>query len=580
MNTPLTVPARARAQLVASDVHLARGGRPVLTGVEMTVTPGSRWGVVGENGRGKSTLVHVLAEALAPDAGSVRRTGALGSAEQEMAADADRTVGDVVDAHLADARAALAALDAGAAALAEERPGAEASYQAALEAAEALEAWDADRRVDVALEALGAVTDRSRLLAHLSVGQRYRVRLACLLGAACDFLLLDEPTNHLDQAGLDYLTGRLRDWDGGVVVVSHDRALLKDVATTILDLDPSRDGRPAVYGDGYEGYLAGRRASRRRWEEEYAQQQAEHARLADSLAAAQSRLVTGWRPGKGTGKHQRATRAAGLVRSVHQRQDDLSRHEASLPEPPLSLDMPELPARAGVILVRAENVTVAGRLCQPTDVTLESGSRLVVSGPNGAGKSTLLAVLAKRLEPDAGRVHHARNARIALLGQESAHPAHRRAGEVYEAHLAALVSAGQLDESRTVALDGLGLLARRDLDKPVRRLSLGQQRRLDLALALASRPHVLLLDEPTNHLSITLVDELTHALEATSAAVVMASHDRQLRRDVAHWPHLSLTAAALRGATGMLRASPKEPPNEIPGDVGHGPPCRREEAGV
>ncbi|MGW0564042.1 ATP-binding cassette domain-containing protein [Streptomyces sp. NPDC003016] len=213
--------------------------------------------------------------------------------------------------------------------------------------------------------------------------------------------------------------------------------------------------------------------------------------------------------------------------------------------------MPELPTRAGVTLVRAESVTVAGRLRRPATVTLESGSRLVVSGPNGAGKSTLLAVLAERLEPDAGRVHHARDARIALLGQESAHPAHRRAREVYEAHLAALVSAGHLDENRTVALDGLGLPARRDLDKPVRQLSLGQQRRLDLALVPASRPHALLLDEPANHLSVALVDELTHALEATSAAVVMASHDRQLRRDVAHWPHLSLTATALHGVGRM-----------------------------
>ncbi|MGI5472079.1 ATP-binding cassette domain-containing protein [Streptomyces sp. CA-132043] len=546
----LALPARARAQLIATDVRLARGGRPVLTGVDMTVTPGSRWGVVGENGRGKSTLLHVLAGTLPPDAGAVRRVGTLGSAEQEMDADQDRTVGDVIDAHLADARAALAALDDSAAALAEGRPGADDSYQAALEAAEALEAWDADRRVTVALEALGAVTDRARRLATMSVGRRYRVRLACLLGAAHDFLLLDEPTNHLDHAGLDYLTGRLTRWDGGVVVVSHDRALLGDVATTVLDLGPSSDGRPAVYGDGYEGYVAGRRAARRRWEEEYGRQQAEHARLAADLTAAQHRLVTGWRPDKGTGKHQRATRAPGLVRSVHRRQEDLQRHEVTLPEPPLSLAAPELPARNGVTWVRAERVTVAGRLTAPADVTLRSGSRLMVSGPNGAGKSTLLAVLAGHLAPDSGQVHHARHARVRLLRQESAAPARRPARELYDAQLAALVTAGRLDGGETLPLEQLGLLARRDLDRPVRELSMGQQRRLDLALALAARPHALLLDEPTNHLSIALVDELTEALEATAAAVVMATHDRRLRRDTAHWPHLALGA----GATGTAQA--------------------------
>ncbi|WP_051871627.1 ATP-binding cassette domain-containing protein [Streptomyces sclerotialus] len=559
MNTR-TLPARARAQLTASDVRLVRGGRPVLTGVDMTVSPGSRWGVVGENGCGKSTLLHVLAGALTPDAGSVRRVGTLGSAEQEMDADEDRTVGDVIDGHLADARAALAALDESAVALAEGRADADASYQAALEAAEALEAWDADRRVTVALDALGAVTDRDRRLVTMSVGQRYRVRLACLLGAAYDFLLLDEPTNHLDQAGLDYLTGRLTRWPGGVVVVSHDRTLLQDVATTIVDLDPSSDGRPAVYGNGYDGYVAGRRAARLRWEEEYGRQQAEHARLAADLTAAQNRLVTGWRPDKGTGKHQRATRAAGLVRSVHRREEDLRRHEVSLPEPPLRLAAPALPARAGVTLVRAEGVTVAGRLTAPADVTLRSGSRLMVSGRNGAGKSTLLAVLAGRLEPDSGQVRHARHVRVQLLCQESAAAGRRRAHELYDTHITALVTAGRLDGNETVGLAELGLLARRDADRPVRELSMGQRRRLDLALALAARPHALLLDEPTNHLSIALVDELTEALEATAAAVVVATHDRRLRRDTAHWPHLTLgtgaTAAAARAADGTDRGNP------------------------
>ncbi|MGW8375539.1 ABC-F family ATP-binding cassette domain-containing protein [Streptomyces sp. ODS28] len=531
----LTLPARA--QLIASDVHLARGGRPVLTGVDMTVVPGSRWGVVGENGRGKSTLLQVLAGALAPDAGTVRRVGTLGGVEQEMAA-YGRTVGDVVDTHLADVRAALAALDASATDLAEERPGAAEAYREALEAAETLRAWDADRRVDVGLEALGAVSDRSRPLEPLSVGQRYRVRLACLLGAAGDFLLLDEPTNHLDQAGLDFLTRRLREWEGGVVVVSHDRALLQDVATSIIDLDPSRNGRPAVYGDGYAGYAAGRGASRRRWEEEYARQQAETDRLAGQLAAAQDRLLSGWRPAKGTGKHTRATRAPGLVRSVHRRREELARHEVTVPEPPLSLHMPELPTWPGATLVRAEGVAVAGRLDTPADVTLESGSRLVVSGPNGAGKSTLLAVLAGRLEPGAGRVHHAPGARIELLSQESAEAGRRLAREVYEDRVAALVWAGRLGEGEAVEPGALGLLERCDLERPVRELSVGQRRRLDVALALAARPHVLLLDEPTNHLSLTLVDELTEALEKTGAAVVLATHDRRLRREVAHWERL------------------------------------------
>ncbi|GGW93633.1 ABC-F family ATP-binding cassette domain-containing protein [Streptomyces lomondensis] len=539
--TTLTLPARARAQLTCAGIRVERGGRTVLHDVEMKVSPGSRWGVVGENGRGKSTLLHVLAGLLAPDAGTVHRVGTLALAEQEMPAEDERTVGDFVDEHLADARAALRNLDTAAEALAAECPGAEQAYADALEAAQALDAWDADRRVDVALDGLGAVSDRARRLATLSVGQRYRIRLACLLGAEYDFLLLDEPTNHLDLAGLDYLTARLRAHPGGVVVVSHDRALLADVATTILDLDPTRDGRPAVHGGGYAGYREGREAELARWEEEYEQQRSEHHRLQQALSEAQNRQITGWRPGKGTGKHQRATRAGALVRSVHRRQDDLERHKVTAPVPPQRLSLPGLPARPGVVLLRAEEVTVDGRLHRAASLSVTSGDRLAVTGPNGAGKSTLLSVLAGRLSPGTGRVHRARGVRLRLLGQESPRAAHRRARDLYEAHTAQLVTAGVLKEGEVVGLGSLGLLTSRDADKPVAELSVGQQRRLDLALAVAARPHVLLLDEPTNHLSIALVDELTEALRTTYAAVILATHDRQMQRDISTWPRLTLS---------------------------------------
>ncbi|MFI5778022.1 ABC-F family ATP-binding cassette domain-containing protein [Nocardia sp. NPDC051570] len=547
MTVSITLPARSRAQLTASGIHIARGGKTVLAGVGMTVSPRSRWGIVGENGRGKSTLLHILAGTLAPDAGTVQRLGSLGVAEQEMSATDDRTVGDVIDIELADARAALRALDEGAAALADELPGAAEDYAAALDAAETLDAWDADRRVDLALDHLGAVTDRSRRLAELSVGQRYRVRLACLLGAEHDFLLLDEPTNHLDLAGLDFLTSRLRGYRGGVVLVSHDRALLSDVATTMLDLDPSRDGEPRVYGGGFAGYQEGRRAERERWAAEYEQQQTEHARLTRDLSTAQNRLVSGWRPEKGHGKHERATRAPALVRSVHRRRDELEQHAVTMPSPPQRFRMPELPTRPGTVLLRAEEVAVEGRLNEPVEVSLESGSRLVVTGPNGAGKSTLLSVLAGRLEPTTGAVHTARAARVQLLGQESPQAGSRRARDVFNAHMNHLVREG-ISDGGTVSLSSLGLLPSGDVNRPVRDLSMGQQRRLDLAIALASRPHVLLMDEPTNHLSITLVGELTEALQATDAAVVIATHDRQLQRDVASWPHLSLTGSASAAA--------------------------------
>ncbi|GAA4341496.1 hypothetical protein GCM10023178_54760 [Actinomadura luteofluorescens] len=420
-------------------------------------------------------------------------------------------------------------------------PAADDRYAAALEAATRLDAWDAERRVDVALEALGACTDRGRRLATLSVGQRYRVRLACLLAARYDVLLLDEPTNHLDAGGLDFLTRRLREHDGGLAVVSHDRALLRDVADRFLDLDPSRDGKPRLYAGGYDAWQDARRGERARWEQDYEEQQAEQRRLQDAVSKARDRLSTGWRPDKGTGKHQRQSRAPGVVQALNRRQDELQAHRIDVPEPPPTLRWPDLGSRSRAPQLRAQGVTLAGRLTGPVDLDLDGGDRLLVTGPNGAGKSTLLAVLAGSLQPTAGQVWRANDTRIALITQETTdHDPELTAREAYAQHVGRLVAGGVLRDADIVPLGALGLLDSAAMSAPTARMSQGQQRRLDLALALAGRPGLILLDEPTNHLSSALVDELTGAIRATGATVVIATHDRQLLRDLADWPHLEI----------------------------------------
>ncbi|MEV0598218.1 ABC-F family ATP-binding cassette domain-containing protein [Streptomyces sp. NPDC050315] len=533
--------AGGSAHIRAEGVTVTRGARRVLNDVSVTVSARSRIAVVGENGRGKTTLLHVLAGLITPDEGTVRRTGTIGLARQELSVRDGETVGALTSEALAASLAALTALDEATLALTEGAPAADDRYAAALDAATRLDAWDAERRVDVALDALGACTDRDRPLSTLSVGQRYRVRLACLLGAHHDVLLLDEPTNHLDADGLDFLTRRLREHDGGLAVVSHDRALLRDVANRFLDLDPTRDGKPRLYAGGYDAWQVARRREHERWAQDHEEQHAEHRRLQDAVSKARDRLTTGWRPDKGTGKHQRQSRAPGVVQALKRQQDALAAHRIDVPEQPPALRWPDLGVRPGAPQLRAYGVAVDGRLAGPVDLTLDGGDRLLVTGPNGAGKSTLLAVLAGALEPTCGYVRTAKGARILRVTQETAEQdPGLTAREVYARHVGRLVARGALRDADAVPLGALGLLDSDALRTPVGRMSQGQQRRLDLALALAGRPGLILLDEPTNHLSSALVDEVTDAIRDTSAAVVVATHDRQLLRDLADWPRLEV----------------------------------------
>ncbi|WP_406403508.1 ABC-F family ATP-binding cassette domain-containing protein [Streptomyces uncialis] len=544
-----SVPADGSAHLRAEGVTVTRGSRRVLADVSVTVSARSRIAVVGENGRGKTTLLHVLAGLLTPDNGTVHRAGTIGLARQELSARDGETVGTLTSEALAASLAALAALDEATRAMTEGDPSADDRYASALDAATRLDAWDAERRVDVALEALGACADRYRPLSTLSVGQRYRVRLACLLGARHDILLLDEPTNHLDAGGLDFLTRRLREHDGGLAVVSHDRALLRDIANRFLDLDPARDGKPRLYAGGYDSWQDARRRERDRWEQDHEEQQAEHRRLKDAVSKARDRLSTGWRPDKGTGKHQRQSRAPGVVQALKRQQDALEAHRIDVPEPPAALRWPDPRVRPGAPQLRAFGVAVEGRLAGPVDLVLDGGDRLLVTGPNGAGKSTLLAVLAGSLTPTAGHVRTAEGARVVRVTQETAgQEPGPTAREVHGLHMGRLVARGTLRDADAVPLRAMGLLDTDAMRTPVGRMSQGQRRRLDLALALAGRPGLILLDEPTNHLSSALVDELTEAIRGTSAAVVVATHDRQLLRDLADWPRLELDEPPVPGA--------------------------------
>ncbi|MGF0116201.1 ABC-F family ATP-binding cassette domain-containing protein [Promicromonospora sp. Marseille-Q5078] len=553
--------------LTATDLAFAYPGRPVLDGVSLRVSNGTRLGVVGENGSGKSTLLHLLAGDLPPARGEVRRRGSVALVEQELPTTPAETVGDLVQGTLAGLRALSAEIEAEAAGF-DHESGDLRRLSGLLARAEHLAAWDADRRVDVALTRLGAERDPRRRLETLSVGQRYRVRLACRLAERADLLLLDEPTNHLDDSAIEFLTGELVAWRGGVVVVTHDRELLDDVATGILDLDPSMDGRPVLYGQpGYLAYRFAKNQALHRWRQRYRAEQERARVLAERLDTSYEGLSDEWRPEKGSQKHRRATRARIHVKAADRLVQKLEAEAVEVPVPPARLSFPDLPAMSpgwdpGDPLVEVRSPRVVAddggvRLDLPgTRVAVPPSGRLLVVGPNGAGKSTLLAALAGRVPLARGTRTVTAGARLGVVTQETALAPDRapvpgdrdapdggpRSGfDAYATEALELLERGELDPEHVVPVAALGLLGDEDLERPLAELSAGQRRRFELARALLHAPHLLLLDEPTNHLSVDLVDELTRALVATPAAVVVATHDRRMRADLADWPVLDLS---------------------------------------
>lgn len=542
--------------VIAQNLAFGYPGRPVFSDVDVRVTGGDRLALVGENGSGKTTLLRILAGELAPQSGEVRRQGTVAYVAQELVFEQHDTIGDVVASSLSRLRTVAKTLEDAAADFSHET-GSLAQYSALLQQLEALEAWDADRRVDEALTRLGAPRELTRPMSSLSVGERFRVRLACTLAERCDILLLDEPTNHLDESAIAYLTKMMLTWQGALVVVTHDRMLLDDVATAILDLDPSMDGLPKLYGQpGYMAYRFAKNEAFRRWQQRYKAERKRAQQLEFRLDRSYEGLSDEWRPPKGSQRHRRATGARIHVKAADRLVEKLKAEAVEIPPPPPVLNFPDLPTMepcwspdSPLVDVRNIKVAIEGHtlLDLPGQrLTIRPADRILITGANGTGKSTLMRIISGTLEPTRGYRAALSDVRLGVVTQESEILSTLSVSrddtcfDVYAALALKLLSQGKLDPERVVPIAFLGLLSEEVLDRPLKEVSVGQRKRFELACALLAAPHVLLLDEPTNHLSIDLVDDLTQALRKTSAAVVVATHDRTMRRDFAGWHEIAL----------------------------------------
>ncbi|MEU7725406.1 ATP-binding cassette domain-containing protein [Streptomyces sp. NPDC040724] len=508
--------------MVLSEVTKSYDARVVLDRVSCTVRPGERVGVVGDNGSGKSTLLRLLAGRERPDRGEVTVTapGGVGHLAQTLDLPPSARAGDAVDLALADLRALERRIRAAEARLHRAGPEELAAYGDLLAAYEARGGRDAERRVATTLNHLGErhALDPDRRLGTLSGGQRSRLALAAALAAEPELLLLDEPTNDLDDEAVGWLEEHLRAHPGTVVAVTHDRLFLDRVTTAILEVDQDRKA-VRRYGNGYAGFLTARAAERARWEREYQEWREEvrgAERLADTnierFAAIPRKLPRGFSGAGAFRARSRTHGAAGRVRAARERLHRLTGNPVPPPPQPLVFTGRFTEGADGA--VELAGAAVPGRL-EPVSLTLAPGERLLLTGPNGTGKSTLLHLLAGELEPAQGLVRTP--PRVGLLRQDDRWAREpRSAVEVFGEQYA--------DQAARH-----GLLTPDDLVRPVRLLSAGQRRKLELARLVGRPLDLLLLDEPTNHLAPAVVEELEAALAHFGGTLVLVTHDRRLR---------------------------------------------------
>ncbi|GAB6042918.1 ATP-binding cassette ATPase Uup [Endothiovibrio diazotrophicus] len=500
------------ALITLRNVSVNFGGPPLLDGIELAIERGERLCLVGRNGAGKSTLMKVLTGEITADDGKIEQPQGLRVARlvQEVPHDTHGDTFDVVAAGLGEIGALITeyhhishGLADGTAELADlER------VQHRLEAADG---WTLEQRVETTLSKLSLDPDTP--FEALSGGLKRRVLLARALVTAPDLLLLDEPTNHLDIDAIAWLEEFLLAWNGTLLFVTHDRMLLRKLATRIIELDR---GRLTSWPGDYDTYLERKAAA--------LDAEANQNALFDKKLAQEETWIR-------QGIKARRTRNEGRVRALKALREERRERREVTGKAKIAINEAE---RSGKLVAEVEGVDYAWEgkpILQGLTTSVMRGDKIGIIGPNGAGKTTLLRVLLGRLQPDRGRVKLGTNLEIAYFDQ------HR---EALDEERSVRDNVGQ--GSDKVVINGqpkhvMGylqefLFSPERANTPVKALSGGERNRLLLARLFTRPANVLVLDEPTNDLDAETLELLEELLLDYPGTLLLVSHDRAFLNNV------------------------------------------------